>query len=169
MVLAATHGTFILVSPPVLGWYLSSTATLLYLSYNLHNVINWIKVKPFLPLWASILYIGTVALVFPFWVAEMYLNFAYINNLGTDYFRHTRAWEAFCREPWWIFTSIYLVVVIERSYDCGIRGLVKTSTRFGVLLVIMSLSIALIILDIVEVATGPQECSGRNPYWKVSL
>ncbi len=45
--MALTHGTFCFMDFKGYGWYLSSTAALLYLSYILHNVVAWMKVKPF--------------------------------------------------------------------------------------------------------------------------
>lgn len=43
-------------------------------SWSLHNVIAWLKTKPLLPRWASILYITTVILVQPYWVLEITAN-----------------------------------------------------------------------------------------------
>lgn len=170
LLLAMLHGTFIFVNGTAAGWYTSSTAVLLYISYNLHNIVNWIKIKPFLGKRSSCLYIGSVALAWPYWVAEMYLNFAYNNDLsGGEWFPKTRPWEALCREPWWIFTTIFLVVTIKRSYSCGILDLVRTSTRFGVLLSSMALSIAFIVTDVVTLIVVSSPCAGENPFWKVSL
>lgn len=55
------------------------------------------KIKPFLLHLASTLFIGTVILVTPYWVAEIYLNFAYFNGLGNDSFAFTRPWEVAVR------------------------------------------------------------------------
>jgi hypothetical protein len=68
------HGTFMFVEPPIYNWYLSGTSILLNASWSLHNVIAWIKNKPFLPRWGSIFYISTVILVQPFWVLEITAN-----------------------------------------------------------------------------------------------
>jgi quinol-cytochrome oxidoreductase complex cytochrome b subunit len=125
------------------------------------------KVKPFLSKWGSRVYIGTVVLAIPFWIAVIYLNFAYINNLRNDAFRQIRPWEALFREPWWIFTSFYLIYAIKQSYGFRVLELVRASSKLGVLLAAMTISIVFIIIDIVEVAVFP-ECAGRNPYWKVS-
>lgn len=46
-VMALSHGTFCFMDYDGYGWYLSSTAALLYLSYILHNLVAWMKVKPF--------------------------------------------------------------------------------------------------------------------------
>lgn len=68
------HGTFIFANPPAYNWYLSVTAILLNTSWSLHNVIAWIKNKPFLPRWGSTLYITTVILVQPYWILEIVAN-----------------------------------------------------------------------------------------------
>lgn len=167
LILATTHGTFIFPTGSTAGWYTSSTAVLLYISYNLHNVINWIKVKPFLNRWGSWLYIGTVILVWPYWIAEMYFNFEYNNNLGDETFVHTRPWEALCREPWWLFTTGFLIFTIRRSYTYKIKDLVRRSAKFGILLFVMALSLCLIVADIVTVIVVSSPCAGENPFWKV--
>ena len=159
------HGTFDLVPDPTYSWYLSSTATFLYLSYNLHNVVAWMKTKPFLPRWGSLLYIGTILLVFPYWVAEMYFNFAYF-NLGDQYFQRTRPWEALARDPWWLFTSCFLIYVIKRDYDLGVVELIRASPRFAILITCICASLAFIIVDVIVTAAGG--LSSVNPYWKVS-
>jgi hypothetical protein len=61
-------------NPPVYHWYLSVTAIFLNVSWSLHNVIAWMKNKPFLGRKASIFYIGTVILVQPYWVVEIVAN-----------------------------------------------------------------------------------------------
>lgn len=110
------HGTFIFPDPPAYGWYLSSTATLLYISYSLHNVVAWIKNKPFLSRRLSLVYIGTVIIVQPYWVLEVYANWTYNNNIN-NLFHYTRPYEAlfryastpFSRElPFAALTDIYI-------------------------------------------------------------
>jgi hypothetical protein len=76
---------------------LSGTAIPLYLSYNIHNVISWIKIKPFLPRWGGRLFIISLALVQPYWILETYANFQYFNNLGGDIFRESRFYEPLTR------------------------------------------------------------------------
>lgn len=166
--MALWHGTFIFFADPVYGWYLSSTAVFLYLSYNLHNVITWMKNKPFLPKWGSLLYIGTIILAFPYWIAEMYFNFEYNNDLGSSHFRQTRPWETLARDPWWIFTSCSLIYIIKREYELGVFELIRASPRFGILIMTISLSLIFIIADVVETATHASQNDGINPYWKVS-
>lgn len=151
-----------------MGWYLSSTAVLLYLSYNMHNVVNWIKIKPFLPRWGSRLYIGTVALAFPFWVAEMVLNFYENNNLGSRAFDRLRPWEALARDPWWLFTSCGLIYVIQHKYELSIVQLIRSSPRLCILLVAMFFSLVFTFVDIVITAIDTSKEGAINPYWKVS-
>ena len=90
------HGTFIFPKPPVYGWYLSTTAIFLNMSWSMHNVVAWMKSKPFLSRRISWLYIGTVILVQPYWVLEIYANWAYFNNFN-KLFVHTRPFEALFR------------------------------------------------------------------------
>lgn len=66
------------------------------MSYTLHNVISWIKSKPFLGPKSSKFYISTIILVQPFWVVHAYTNFAYFNNFN-KLFLHTRPLEAIFR------------------------------------------------------------------------
>ena len=54
------------------------------------------KIKPFLPKYASWVFIGTVILVQPYWVVEIYANFTYFHNIN-NIFEHTRPYEALCR------------------------------------------------------------------------
>lgn len=117
LVLTLGHGTFIFFPDPIYGWqvtlltwtvargtwanfrtrYLSSTATLLYLSFFVHNVVSWMKIKPFLPRLASKVFISTVILVIPYWIAETYFNFRYFNAIGDNTFDHLRPWEIIFR------------------------------------------------------------------------
>ena len=90
--------------PPTYGWYLSVTATPLNISWSLHNVIAWMKTKPFLSKKWSWFYIGTVALAQPYWVVEIYANFVYF-NYGNTIFLRTRPFEALFRYAW---HSLYL-------------------------------------------------------------
>lgn len=77
--------------------YLSSTATLLFISYQLHNVISWRKIKPFLPRWGQLTFIITIILVQPFWIVEAWSNFEYFNGLGSQINIQLRPWEALAR------------------------------------------------------------------------
>lgn len=87
----------ILWSPPIFGWYLSSTSTLMIASWTLHNIIAWKKSKPFLERVYSNIYIGTIALAQVYWILEIYANFAYFNGINETLFPKTRPYEALCR------------------------------------------------------------------------
>lgn len=77
--------------------YLSSTATLLFISYQLHNIVSWRKIKPFLPRWGHLTFIFTIIAVQPFWIVEAWNNFQYFNGLGNQSNIQTRPWEALAR------------------------------------------------------------------------
>lgn len=96
LILGMGHGTFLFAHEPVYGWYLSVTAIGLNISWSLHNVIAWMKNKPFLSRNVSLLYIGTVMLVQPYWVLEIYANFTYFNNINRI-FEETRPFEPLFR------------------------------------------------------------------------
>lgn len=78
------------------GWYISVTAIFLIISWSLHNVVAWIKVKPFLGRKSSLIYIITVALSQPYWILEIYADFTYFNNISEIYLK-TRVYEALFR------------------------------------------------------------------------
>jgi len=96
LILGMPHNTFIFPDPPVYGWYLSVTAIFLNISWSMHNVIAWMKNKPFLSRRVSLFYIGTVILAQPYWVVEIYANFTYFNNIN-NLFPSTRPYEALFR------------------------------------------------------------------------
>ncbi|KAF2739776.1 hypothetical protein EJ04DRAFT_426562 [Polyplosphaeria fusca] len=169
LVLALWHGTFIFVDDPAYGWYLSSTATLLFISYQLHNVVSWLKIRPFLPKWGSRLFIVTLILVQPFWVVEAWSNFEYFNSLGNNANEKTRPWEALVRDPWWIFTTWKLIDAIKKTYGFKLLALVRINSRFAVMLACMFISIAFLLTDVVVNALRVTRDSGINPYWRFAL
>ena len=100
--IAIFHGTFCFMSFDGYGWYLSSTATLLYSSLYLHDIIAWMKTKPFLkPNWSKV-YIITFLLTTPYWIVETYANFAFFNDIS-QMFLKTRPLEALFR---WAFPAL---------------------------------------------------------------
>ncbi|KAF2116442.1 hypothetical protein BDV96DRAFT_612290 [Lophiotrema nucula] len=169
LVLALWHGTFIFVDDPAYGWYLSTTATLLFISYQLHNVVSWLKIRPFLPKWGSRVFIFSLLLVQPFWIVEAWSNFEYFNSLGNNANERTRPWEALVRDPWWIFTTWKLIDVISKTYDFRLWTLIKLNRRFGVMLACMFISIAFLLTDVVVSALRVTKDSGINPYWRFAL
>ncbi|KAF2718704.1 hypothetical protein K431DRAFT_127146 [Polychaeton citri CBS 116435] len=165
------HGTFILTDPPVYNWYLSTTAVLLNISWSLHNVIAWLKTRPFLSRKWSLFYIGTIIIVQPYWILEIVANFLYFSD-RSDLFQHTRPYEAIFRDPWWIFTICLLFYQISTRYDLSYITLIRVSPRFGVLLTAMIISVVMIILDILSVTKvirGPGLPDGINPFWKLAF
>ncbi|KAL9091010.1 MAG: hypothetical protein Q9159_001636 [Coniocarpon cinnabarinum] len=169
LVLGSFMGTFIFPHPPVYGWYLSATAIPLNTSWCLHNVISWLKIKPFLDKKWSRIFIATVCLSFPYWGVEIYANFAFFNGYN-DMFTTTRPYEAIFRDPWWIVTTIFLFYKIATHYRIALPTLVWISPRFGVLLGAMLLSVIFIILDVLSVTHVLDSAlpDGLNPFWKLS-
>ena len=158
--LAMSHGTFCFMSFKGYGWYLSSTATLLYISYVLHNVVAWMKIRPFFldpkgvvckvstGMWVARVYLGSLACTVPPIVLQIVDNFRYFNNLG-DLYVKVRPYEPLMRDPWWVFTCLTLFHVIRKCYGTGVFELVKRSPRFGILLVAIVLAMVFTSLDIV--------------------
>ncbi|KAK4960973.1 hypothetical protein LTR10_001462 [Elasticomyces elasticus] len=153
------HGTFIFTNKPVYNWYLSVTAIFLNISWSLHNVIAWIKNKPFLPRWGSILYITTVLLVQPYWVLEIAANFLYFSDTS-NLFTYTRPYEALFRDPWWIFTVLSLLYNIRTRYEFGYIELMRVSPRFAIIVD---------ILAVTHVISGAGLPDGINPFWKLAF
>ncbi|EER45130.1 conserved hypothetical protein [Histoplasma capsulatum H143] len=170
LILGMGHGTWLFAHEPVYGWYLSTTAIGLNISWSLHNVIAWLKNRPFLSKNVSRFYIGTVILVQPYWILEIYANFTYFNRIN-DLFLKTRPFETLCRDPWWIYTTCNLFYVIKSEYGFTYLELVRNSPRFGVMLASMCLSIIFLIIDLLSVLHVFQGAlpTGVNPFWKLSF
>ncbi|KAF1937259.1 hypothetical protein EJ02DRAFT_477436 [Clathrospora elynae] len=170
LVLGLWQGFWLFFPSPVHAWWLSVAAIFLNASWSLHNVIAWLKIRPFLSKPVSYLFIGTVILAQPYWILEIYANFAYFHGIN-DLFLRTRPYEALCRDPWWIFTTVYLFWVIKTQYEMSIKDIIRISPRFGIMLLAMLLSIVFIVLDILTVTytlklPGP---TGINPFWKLAF
>ena len=67
------------------------------MSYQLHNVASWLKIRPFLPRWGSLVFIISLIVVQPYWVVEAWDNFMYFNQLGNDVNIQTRPFEVLFR------------------------------------------------------------------------
>ncbi|KAH7089470.1 hypothetical protein FB567DRAFT_590286 [Paraphoma chrysanthemicola] len=170
LILGLWQGFWLFFRSPIYAWWLSVAAILLNASWSLHNVIAWMKIKPFLTKPASYFFIGTVILAQPYWVLEIYANFAYFHGVN-KLFLKTRPWEALCRDPWWIFTTIFLFWVIKTQYEITLKEIIRISPRFGIMLLAMVLSIVFIVLDILTV-TGALKLPGPigiNPFWKFAF
>ena len=149
--------------------YLSATATLLFISYQIHNIVSWLKIRPFLPKWGSKVFILTILAVQPFWIAEAWSNFEYFNSLGSDANERMRPWEALVRDPWWIFTTWKLIDAIKKTYGFSLWSLIKINSRFGVMVACMFISIAFLLTDVIVNALRVTALSGINPYWRFAL
>lgn len=142
------------------GWYLSSTAALLYCSYFTHNVVAWLKIKPFFTgshasfgpkasKWITRVFLGTLTLTFPVLVFQIFNNFRYFNQINSLY-EDVRPYESLLRDPWWIFTCLTFFHVIRKVYSLNAFKLIKKSPRFGILLAAMFLAIIFTIMDILS-------------------
>jgi hypothetical protein len=164
------QGFWLFFPSPVHAWWLSVAAIFLNASWSLHNVIAWMKIKPFFPKSVSYIFIWTVIMAQAYWIVEIYANFAYFHGVN-KLFLHTRPYEALCRDPWWIITTIYLFWVIKTQYEMTIQEIVRISPRFGIMLLSMLISVVFIVLDILSVTgalklPGP---TGINPFWKLAF
>lgn len=170
LILGLWQGFWLFFTSPVHAWWLSVAAIFLNASWSLHNVIAWMKMKPFLSKRVSQVFIATIILAQPYWILEIYANFAYFHGIN-QLFLKTRPWEALCRDPWWILTTIYLFWVIKSQYEMTIQEIVRISPRFGIMLLAMVLSIIFIIFDILSVTSALklQGATGINPFWKFAF
>ncbi|RDH27292.1 hypothetical protein BDQ94DRAFT_163755 [Aspergillus welwitschiae] len=152
------------------GWYLSVTAVGLTISHSLHNVIAWMKIRGFFTPWGTRLYLITLLAAQPYWVVEIYANFAFFNR-GQALYTTTRPLEPLFRDPWWIFTTCFLLYIIQRGYGCSLVQLIRISPRFGVMLMFMVISIVFAVVDMcatrVENRLGCPP--GMEPFWKLAF
>lgn len=155
-----THGTFCFFSFEGYGWYLSSTAALLYLSYFTHNIVAWKKIKPFFSgpqasfrpcvcKWVTRTYLTTLALTVPALIFEILNNFRFFNN-KSELYRRVRPYEPLMRDPWWIFSCGVLLHVTRKAFSLKIFTLLRKSPRFGILLVAIFLAISFTVMDILS-------------------
>lgn len=91
-----SHGTFCFTSFDGYGWYLSSTAALLYFSWIVHNLVAWLKIRPFLTRRASRIFIGTLCLSVPPIILQIVNNFLFFNNIN-DLYVKVRPYEVLMR------------------------------------------------------------------------
>ena len=154
------HGTFCFMAFNGYGWYLSSTAALLYCSYFTHNVVAWLKIRPFFisphtsfsarySRNARWIYLSTLALTIPALIFEIFNNFRFFNNLSTLYER-VRPYEPLMRDPWWLFSCATLFYVIQESYSIKFLKVIKRSPRFGIMLAAIFLAIIFTIMDVLS-------------------
>ncbi|KAJ9611982.1 hypothetical protein H2200_003577 [Cladophialophora chaetospira] len=177
---ALSHGTFCFFSFRGYGWYLSSTAMFLYFSWIIHNIVAWMKIKPFFTdsnsmfkvqtgRWVRRVYLGTLALTVPFICWQISNNYRFFNNIN-DFYVKVRPYEPLMRDPWWVFTCLVLFHVINSVYGTGVFELIKRSPRFAILLIAIILALIFTAVDIaasIHNFTGSTD--GINPWWKLSL
>ncbi|KAF2098752.1 hypothetical protein NA57DRAFT_75990 [Rhizodiscina lignyota] len=180
LLLAMSHGTFCFMGFKGYGWYLSSTATLLYCSYFTHNIVAWLKIRPFYKpgqgsfpplvcIWVRRIYLTTLAMTIPVLIFEIFNNFRYFNNISKLY-EKVRPYEPLMRDPWWVFSCMTFFHVIRKCYSLNVFRLVKKSPRFGILLAAICLAISFTVMDIMaSVIPGLSLTDGINPYWKLAL
>ncbi|KAK0387615.1 hypothetical protein NLU13_3861 [Sarocladium strictum] len=191
LAIAIPNGFFIFFNPPQYGWFLSATVVPLITSWTLHNIIAWMKSKPFLGPRGNLIYIGSIILVQPYWILEIYANFAFFNGVNARLFPLTRPYEALFRylqpvnplgeqnerslanlklgsDPWWIFTIVNLFWNIKFRYDLRFIEIIQVSPRFAILLLCMTLSVIWIVVDLLSVT--PVILIGViNPFWKFAF
>lgn len=142
------------------GFYLSSTAALLYCSYFTHNVVAWMKIKPFFTgrrpsfgprtcKWVCRIYLTTLAMTIPPLIFQIFNNFRFFNNYSTLY-QTVRPYEPLMRDPWWIFSCFILFQMIRKSYSLKFFKLIGRSPRFGIMLAAIFLAIVFTIMDILS-------------------
>lgn len=157
--MAMTHGTFCFFDFKGYGWYLSSTAALLYFSYILHNFIAWLKISPFLHgkstmfepgfvKWTTRIYLGSLVCTIPPILFQITNNFRFFNGYKGGFYQAVRPYEPLMRDPWWIFCSGILFYVISRSYGMGVVRIIQKSPRFGILFTSIILAQIFTSLDI---------------------
>jgi hypothetical protein len=146
--------------------YLSSTALLLFTSYQIHNFVSYLKIRLFLPRWGRRTFIVTLICIQPYWVLETVSNFEFWN--GTlRIWPYTRPLEPLAREPWWIFTTCFLIYQIKSKYQLSAGALLQISPRFSIMVLCMFLSIAFLVADAIVTIRNLSAEEGVNPFWRV--
>src|SRR5438477_9912800 len=137
-----SHGTFCFMAFYGYGFYLSSTAALLYCSYFTHNVVVWLKIRtffvgplpsfsPYMCKWTRRIFLTTLAMTAPVIVFEIFNNFRFFNNYSRLY-ETVRPYEPLMRDPWWVFSCLTLFYVIKRCYSLKTFILIRLSSSFGI-------------------------------------
>ncbi|PYH67180.1 uncharacterized protein BO88DRAFT_489466 [Aspergillus vadensis CBS 113365] len=116
------------------------------------------------------LYLIILLAVRPYWVVEIYANFAFFNR-GQALFTTTRPLEPLFRDPWWIFTTCFLVYIIQRAYGCSLVQLIRISPRFGVMLLFMVISVVFAVVDMCAIRVEHRlgYPPGIEPFWKLAF
>ncbi|KAK6855070.1 hypothetical protein PG990_008640 [Apiospora arundinis] len=170
LVLGYWQSFYIFFPDPAYGWVLSVGAIPLNISWSIHNVVAWMKLRPFLSKWQSRIFIGTIILVQPYWVVEIFANFAYFHGMN-DMFLKTRPFEALFRDPWWVIACVLLIHNIRKRYEMKYSHVLMASAKFTVMLAAMFISIVFIVVDILSVTDAFKNFAavGLNPWWKLAM
>lgn len=153
-----SHGTFCFMAFDGYGFYLSSTAALLYCSYFTHNIVAWMKIKPFfteprpffgpkLCYWVPKIYLITLGMTIPVYVFQIFNNFRFFNNISTLY-ESVRPYEPLIRDPWWVFSCVMFFRVIAKGYGLSVFGLMRRSPRLGIMLAAICFALCFTVVDI---------------------
>ena len=78
-------------------WLHSSACIPLDMAYLLHDLVAWIKIKPFLSRTASRVFLGLLILTVPYWVLELYGNYTFYNLHRNLPWKRTRLLEGVIR------------------------------------------------------------------------
>lgn len=182
LLFAMSHGTFCFMTFDGYGWYLSSTAALYYISSWLHNLVAWLKIRPFFRgsnaifsaktsktiTWVYLITLGLSAGPLVFQISN---NFRFFNDINSRLYPAVRPYETLMRDPWWVFVCIMLFRVVRKCYGATTLDLLKSSPRFGVLVAAIVLAVIFTIVDIVA-SVHPLwfgATNGINPWWKMYL
>jgi hypothetical protein len=155
-----SHGTFCFMSFRGYGYYLSATAALLYCSYFIHNVVAWLKIRPFfvgshtsfrpgICTWVRRVYLGTLAMTSPALIFQIFNNFRFFNGHSRLY-QSVRPYEPLMRDPWWVFSCLILFHMIRECYPLNVFGLIAKCPRFGILLAAIFFALTFTILDVLS-------------------
>ena len=91
------------------AWYVWSTATELFCSYILHNIVAWLKVRPLFvgktPSFSDYrtgkmvqwIYCVSLCLTIPVWIFNVFNNFRFNNNINLSLYRKARPYEFLVR------------------------------------------------------------------------
>jgi hypothetical protein len=154
------------------GFYLSSTAALLYCSYFTHNVVAWMKIRPFFNeprpsfgprfcKWVRWVYLSTLAMTAPVLIFEIFNNFRFFNDYS-ELYKTVRPYEPLMRDPWWVFSCSILFHTIRKCYSLNVFRLIQRSPRFGIMLAAICLALTFTIIDIL--ASMIQPLMGTDGY-----
>ena len=166
-------------------WLHSAVCLPLDMAYVLHNYVSWLKIRPFLSKWMSLIFVGLLTLTIPYWLVGTYGNFRFYNFNQRHPWTQTRDLEmpfrsvsmsscwsgtllTLLRDPFWIFTCFNLIWNIKRRYKYTILEVISINPRFGVLFFAMGLSISFLLIDFAVTLHPLNGNTSINPFSKVN-